>query len=92
MQCPRCGGQSIATISIAGVSFTGCASCYLPSTYFAAYKSEYQTTPDCPFCDGLGELNYTPDSERGYLWGPCLYCRLDEYKEWLERSNNSPMQ
>jgi hypothetical protein len=84
MKCPRCGCASITSVTaIAGTTFPACANCHLPEDYFAAYKKEYENTVDCPFCDGIGRLPYTSTQTPPVKWGPCLYCHLDEYQDWL---------
>jgi|SRR5579859_3899099 len=88
MKCPRCGSATTSTITISGITFLGCSNCRLPQDYFAAYKKEYETTPDCPFCDGLGELNYAASAQASHLFGPCLYCRLDEFRQWFDRHHS----
>ena len=85
--CPRCGNTTTSAIVIGGMSYSGCARCHLPVGYFGAYKKEYQTTPSCPFCDGLGEMNYAESKDQPYSWGPCLYCRKDDYEDWIVRSD-----
>jgi len=88
VRCPRCGHVEQSTIVISGTAFVGWDNCHLPVSYYSAYKKEYETTPDCPFCEGLGELNYMTSRGKSHLWGPCLYCRLDDYEAWKRRTGD----
>ncbi len=71
-------------LGIAGTAFRACTQCHLPVDYFALYEKHYGGGPNCPFCEGLGQLPYTTSRVSPVRWGPCLYCHPNEYQGWLK--------